>query len=247
MRQILGFYHICMVRNWKNIVIEQINAIKRSGLYTKTDKIFISCLGSLKNKSELELMLPDNLSVIFHDVNLKLCEIPILQHMQNLATKSSFFAWYIHTKGVFSGKNNWHIYNWRWMMEHFILFKHNTCLKLLNRNDCDACGIEIRTNCWDNTKYIRNKPFFMGNFWWSKSEYINKLPNITKEWNNSGRNRHVAEIFLGLSSSPRFYSMYNSGVNFYGESISQSVYKNTNRFFKLVGNKIIKTNIIKML
>lgn len=244
MRQILGFYHVCLVENWKNIVKSQVKRILKSGLYDKTDRIYTSCLG--QGKHELRRILPPKFEILIHNPNIKLAEIPILQSMQNYAKNNEFFAWYIHTKGVISGRWNVHVNNWRTMMEYFIIDRHDRCLKIIQRPDCDACGIEVRTDCWDNLVHVKHKPFFLGNFWWSKSEYLKILPNLTQKWHECGRCRHIAESFLGLlPKKARLFSFYNSNLNPYAHTVSHFDYQYNSYIYKLINGKLInlKTRI----
>jgi hypothetical protein len=52
--EIRAYYHILLVNNWKEIVIEQLTVMKRSGLYKIAREIKIGALGSERVGSGFE-------------------------------------------------------------------------------------------------------------------------------------------------------------------------------------------------
>lgn len=57
MGRVYGFYHICMIRNWKIVVREQITKLVRSGLYQRAEWIMVSLVG--QDLAQWELFLTD--------------------------------------------------------------------------------------------------------------------------------------------------------------------------------------------
>lgn len=220
MEKVLGFYHVCMVNDWYNIVKEQVSLIIKSGLYEKTEKIFVGCLGVRENKTILQRLLPEKFEIIFYNVNIQLYEVPTLSYLQSLSKREDFYCWYIHTKGatsavIYSEKN---ITAWRHMMEYFIIENYEKCLLTLENPKCDACGVKVRCD----SEYC----YYGGNFWWSKSVYINKLPSILDKFEKS-QSRFSAESMLGWSATPRFYAFefYANYKNFYYNCANPKSYK----------------------
>lgn len=255
--KILGFYHVCMINNWESIVAEQVKLIIASGLYLKTDEIMVGCLGPISCKEKLQQILPNKFTVVFHNEDTNLYEIPTLQHLHNVSQTDNFLAWYIHTKGVFSGNIRKDYTNvirgWRKMMEYFVIEKHTTCINKIQSEDCDACGTEARYCGFPVpikgeplyfTDYTPPTHHFSGNFWWSKSSYIKKLPNLYNKWLEVNKSRYIAEAFIGMTANPRFYSFFNNLIDLYENPINEKVYKKFDRL-KLFKGKKIKS--IKML
>lgn len=190
-----------------------------SGLYDKTEKIFVGCVG----KQQSDLALPPKFEVVFHNDDIHFYEIPILKIMQDLSKQEDFLIWYIHTKGVTS-KESIISSSWRKKMQYFIIERHMDCIKAVEQPNCDACGIEIR-NSFDKKLFDgKLRRHFSGNFWWSKSSYVKNLPDVEQTWLTHDRNRYVAEAFIGLAPKPRLYQMFKSDsklgvpptpVNFY--------------------------------
>lgn len=224
--RILGFYHICLMNHWQEIVQEQIDLIVKTKLYAKTDKIFVACLGSRKDGTTLFKILPEKFTIVFHNEDIKLCEIPILEYLQNLSKQIDFKAWYIHTKGVFSEKKNKNVKKWRKIMEYFIIENHEVCIELLSYYD--ACGIDLRYLQKKYPEYSEGQFWcFVGNFWWSKSEHIKKLPNINALWLANNKSRYTAEVFIGLNSS-KLCTLFNREIDHPQHPIAEHVYKNKN-------------------
>lgn len=71
---------------------------------------------------------------------------------------------YVQNKGAVSGFTP-HVANWRDLLNHYIINEWHNCVKHLQDND--LVGVSDR-NC--------NNIMLSGNFWWSKSKYIKRLP-----------------------------------------------------------------------
>jgi hypothetical protein len=70
---------------------------------------------------------------------------------------------YIHSKGVSSSSAS--VAAWREILNHFCIAEWTQCVKLLET--CDVVGVKDLVSC----------PITMsGNFWWSKSSHVRKLP-----------------------------------------------------------------------
>ncbi|NIQ15041.1 MAG: hypothetical protein GTO02_11820, partial [Candidatus Dadabacteria bacterium] len=175
--KIIGFYHICMVNNWQEIVKDQIKRTINSGLYNKSEIIYIGCLGTLSNFRLLKSQLPSKYKIAFHSNKIKLFEIPTLNLIKKMADRDNFYAWYIHTKGVTSvEKVGPRIKESRKFLEHFIIDRHADCIKSLTNYDC--CGIGWQCSEISRLASCKNYCYFCGNFWWTKSEFIKKLHYI---------------------------------------------------------------------
>ena len=160
-RCIYGIYFICCKGNYFDILRDQLKTLMKSGLYNETDKLLCfvcnqreECLSLLKKYSKIKIISShENLYEKFAINNFK----------KYLSGK--YFIYYIHTKGV-TRCEKWY-YDWRKLCDYFTINKWRLNVELLNYYDC--VGINLKNF---------PKKHFSGNFWWSKSEHVNKLNNI---------------------------------------------------------------------
>jgi hypothetical protein len=170
------FWHICGINNYKTVVEEQFNAIVSSKLIDEVDCIYITFLG--KEKTEIQWLLDKHVKLVLQnfDTNLRHYERLCLMSLLAYAKDNEANILYIHAKGV-SKPYNKHVQSWRRMLEYFLIEKHKKCLELLS--EYDVLGSLLARN--GNQERITNekhKFHFSGNFWWSKTSYIRKLPSL---------------------------------------------------------------------
>jgi hypothetical protein len=157
---IYGFHHICFDKNGKDIFEDQFKTIYESGLYSASSIIFCSVLGNRNG-----YVLPNKYRVVFESKESLAYERPILEFMKNNSTTYIGKYWYIHTKGIshYRTKRQNNANDWRVYMEYFLIKKWRTCVRDLEQYD--VAGVNYM-----------NFPVahFSGNFWWTKSSYIQK-------------------------------------------------------------------------
>lgn len=231
-KKVYGLYHIYCVNEWKSLVVEQLDAIKNSGLMETTDMLFVSCI--YVNESDLaeltEILAAYALSYkiissLSKDNNK--FEFPALQFVYDLSFKEDFYVYYFHTKGVSYTKDSAVKYPntkfeqlsrcsaaWRKMMEHFIFTKYNVAMNVLRTYDAYGCKYD------DPIVPPYHYKYYAGNFWWSKSSYIKTLPPITDE---EQKNRYWAENWL-LLKTEKIFSPFNTPVELYAVEIPKCVY-----------------------
>jgi hypothetical protein len=210
MKKINVFYHIYLTDNVELIVEDQLN--KLNSLKKKYNiEFFINInhnINTIKKYDELNTKL-NNLTN-----NITFCEHNIYElSTLNLLQKHAFenndnYYLYIHTKGASRLKlntensidysyyeNNYsykNVENWRHIMEHFCVEQSDTCLKELETNDLVGCN-------YIPSGTMNVPTHFSGNFWWSKSEYIKKLPSIENYISNKNYiDRFYAEFWVGF-------------------------------------------------
>ena len=212
------FIHICTIENWKEIFEDQIKCLKISGLYEESTNIYIGILGNL----DLSYFSSyPKLIIIYYDINVELYEIPIINHMVNIAKKSSseINILYMHTKGVRRAGNDNVIWSWRKMMEYFLIENYKLCIENLEYYDTLGCNV-INQLCEniDNVVVNKNKNHtyhYSGNFWWSKKSYIEKLPFLQIDTSNKAFiSRYRAENWI-LSEFPngKFGILFQDDTN----------------------------------
>lgn len=224
--KIYGFYHICLINDWFDIVKDQLIKIKKNGLLEKTTTLYVSILGE-KEQQKLFIGLINeykNIEIVIKSQNIQLYEEPILNHLKYLSDSEDFYCYYLHAKGVSITEQNkgWYhgntdlihlkscVNDWREFMEYFLINKFDENIQLLK--EFDSCGVNY---CKEPQKH------YSGNFWWSKSGYIKTLkdlPNLTPQ------NRWLAEFWIGQNNNGKFYNhkTLNAG---YKERLEKTSYR----------------------
>jgi len=232
---ILIFSHNYLVSNWETIVIEQLQLLLDTKLYQESTKIYY-CVFAYEDNAYRKFV---NL-VIQHD---PLNKIQIIQHKENkyefLTLKllqdtikqcnKEVYVLYYHTKGLTSVQNHYreidinqlisasvlekNAYNWRKCLEYFNIEKWRKCTQELNK--FDIAGALYVSNGWPFNN------FYSGNFWWSKSSYLKKLPDI----NINEPARIEAELWIGKTFHHwcNFYD--NKGGNVYLDKYDPKEYR----------------------
>jgi len=100
---------------------------------------------------------------------------------------------YIHSKGVSNRHANQdNTYWWRSWMEYNLIFRHEECLKALDKVNIVGVGY--------TTKQIG--PHFSGNFWWTKGSYFNTLPRNPDGTLNIGNASAAPENYIFKGADP---------------------------------------------
>ena len=231
-KKVYGLYHIYCVNAWKTLVIEQLDAIRNSGLMATTDMLFVSCI-YFKESDLAELTeILDTYALSYKIIsalskNNNQFEFPALQFVYGLSFKEDFYVYYFHTKGVSYTKDSAVKYPtskfeqlsrcstaWRNMMEYFVFTKYNAAINALEEYDAYGCKYD------DPIVPPYHYKYYAGNFWWSKSVYIKTLPPITDE---EQKNRYWAENWL-LLKADRIFSAFNTPAELYAVEIPKCVY-----------------------
>lgn len=171
-RKIMGFFHICMINNFEQIVKEQVNELITSGLYKASEKINVVLAGDMENAKKVRAIICRYPKMVVADVvSIKAYEFPTLNLIKKHSnTEQKFFYYYIHTKGV-SFPNHAGGKHWRDYMMHYNVAKWSECVDKL-KDGFETCGCKL---------YEHKKGFpkhYSGNFWWAKSEYIQRCPPV---------------------------------------------------------------------
>jgi len=169
---IYGIYFICCMGNYLEIVEEQINIILNSKLYHNSKEII--CFICLYNKKDIILnnLLSKYSKFRLITTPLNLYEKYAINNYKNYIPEinSKYYIYYFHTKAVKYDKNHFN-YKIRKILDFYTLNKYELSLKLLKYYD--AVGVSL-------SRYP--KMHFSGNFWWSTSEHVNKLSNVSDKY-----------------------------------------------------------------
>jgi hypothetical protein len=197
-----------LVNDWEEIFTKQLERTIKSGLYDECDEFYWIVCDEEKNKL-------DNVNNILKKYNkLKLkyitnnnFEYDAIDFIQNLSKeKIERKILYFHTKGVYNKFKNFNtkeinnlkvnsIKCWTNILEYYLIDRWKECIHLLNEKD-----IVLVTNYYD---------WPWGNFWWTKSNHINKNKPIKDYFNN----RWDCESWLIASNNEKnnvtFYEFFH--------------------------------------
>lgn len=201
------YFHVALIKHWE-ISFEIINnSLKDSGLLNKCNNIIYSINGDYK---EFEKLKRDDIgkNVLFLANNSyeKEFEFPTINILKKDLENESLNALYIMNKGASTGFNQ-PIKDWIDTMLYFNVYQYENCLKLLN--EYDAVGVDYHDLPYKH---------FSGNFFWTKSSHVNKLPYLYwEDWRNYaplGEERHAAEAWV-CKPNGKYCSLHNTGIPVY--------------------------------
>ncbi len=178
----VAYIHAPNMGNYKEVLSELIDRILRTGLYDKLDKIYVNIMdGDFKiDLSKIEYVRIGTVrDYEYPTLGLLYENSMIMNDNDNIL--------YIHLKGVsyFGDKDRESkSIAWRDFLSHFMIDKHNDCLKALET--VDVCSVNFRTD---------PSVHFSGNFWWAKAEHIKTLINPTDPVYTS-KGRYYAEFWI---------------------------------------------------
>jgi len=191
------FYHLGMYGHWKYLYQNQINQLYVSGLLSAADTLTIGVSGGTSLYS-----VPEKANVVyFNDNNYENNTLKLIRDFASSEVGDSPLM-YFHNKGTTHTDSPSFVYNesWRFMMEYFMIHKWADAVGQLS-------GVDVVGTNW--VTYPR--PHFSGNFWWSKSSYINKLDHSMLD----SYKRPDEEFWIGSASHlPNFskIDMHNTGL-----------------------------------
>jgi hypothetical protein len=163
---IYGVYFICCMGNYREIVAEQMETLRRSGLFRRAEMIY--CFICLYHEDIVPILEPymSKLKIISTVENLyeRFALDNFRAHIP--PTSSSYYLFYFHTKGVTRDVETMHEFHERRKnLDYFILERHEVCLFWLD-HDYDAVGV-----CFCLYPALH----FSGNFWWARSSHLDRL------------------------------------------------------------------------
>jgi hypothetical protein len=220
-------YHCYLVGNWKEIVNEQLNRLKSSGLYDSADIIEVTVNLDKTDKSEFENAISNysKLNVEYFTDNA--AEYPGIKKVRELALSNDTKIFYFHTKGVSNNYNNYHtktisqekienIKEWRECLEYFLIDKWKESVELLDSHD------NVGVTC--------NNGWYWGNFWWSQSSHIKNTEPVGvwgrwayEDWLNKG------------SQNVKNYEFHHFAYNPYVTKLEKEWYSSKSKY---IGDKI---------
>jgi hypothetical protein len=169
-KNIYGIYFICCKGNYLEIVNEQLRELHTSGLYDNTNTKNIIIFICLYNTENIELNTiikkydKDNKYILVTTEKNLFEKFAINNYKNYIQDTDEYYLFYIHTKGI-SKHTNTRFQNIRKILNFYTLTKYKLCIKLLEQYDCVGCSLTLYPTL-----------HFSGNFWWTTSQHVKKLP-----------------------------------------------------------------------
>lgn len=199
MTNIYGIYFICCINNYLEVVEEQFIVLNK-GLLQNTKKLIIFITNYNDNNIELNRIIQnyniDN-KIILVKSSENLFEKFAINNYKKYILDDDYYLYYFHTKGlkkkddplinIFSSR--------RKILTYYTLEKYNVNIELLNKYDAVGCSLSLYP-----------KKHFSGNFWWSKSSYLNLLQNINDKYLSP-------EMYILSHESCKYISLDNNTNN----------------------------------
>jgi FkbM family methyltransferase len=185
---IYAFSHNYLINNWEEIVDEQLDLLKKSGLYEELTSLFLFAYGDDNNFEKLNNKInkyDELLRINVIRIENNFYEYPTIQYLHDFVKNEKCYILYYHTKGVWSinGKGNPEaIRSWRKCLEYFNIEKWEDCINKLKE------GYEVVGALYN---YNEKEPLFSGNMWWATSDYLNKLPRLEYDKENDPYINHA--------------------------------------------------------
>lgn len=221
------YINVAITGSVNYVLADLINSIIRSGLYSACNQIFLILNGDIKNIN-LNLNLP-KIKLIFENQDISKCEFPTLNKIWIDSQNEDMIVLYLHTKGV-TKPGNQMIKDWTDYLMHFNILKWQDRFFELENNDCTG------VNLGGNSEDIKDNPstwgygkaplHYSGNFWWSTSSHIKKLPEPYK-WvpdSNYLKWRVMAEMWLCQIEDAKYNCAWKSNVNHYLDPYPKKIY-----------------------
>jgi len=201
MKPLAIFYHTCINFNQVhglNIIVAQMNALRNSGALDAADQFIVGVNGDEVDEITVASLLPKK-AVTFRNASSTWPsgEVPTLMYMRDwLIAHPDHHVMYHHMKGLsYPPGTGLHdqMSNWRWCMQVHVVDRWRECIKYLDAG-YEAVGVHYHTpETYPGPGHV---PFFAGNFWWARGDFLRTLPKLEPEKHLAG-GRYEAEAWLG--------------------------------------------------
>jgi hypothetical protein len=229
------YINVAILGNVNQILNGLLNKINDSGLYEACNLIKIAVNG---DSGLLKIDFSDRLHKLIINItseDISRFEFPGLKLLWDDSETSEGYMLYIHTKGV-SRSGDKRILDWVNYLTFFNITEWRKRITDLEVVDCTGVNLEgdfsslsTDPSTWGQIispgKQVIAPMHYSGNFWWSKSDYIKKLPDPYK-WlpdNDYFKWRIMAEMWV-CQLNGKFRSAWNSKVNHYREPYPDFMY-----------------------
>jgi hypothetical protein len=194
---IFGVYFICCINNYLDVVKEQLDILDKGLLNISTNVIVFITKYDMTLCSELDKILNNYDKFILIKTSDNLYEKYAINNYKQYITEKEYYLYYFHTKGL--GHINDPLYNVfssrRQILNYYTLLQYSINIKLLDVYDAVGCSL-----------HLYPKKHFSGNFWWSKSSYLQTLENINDKYLSP-------EMYILSNNNCKYISLANDTNN----------------------------------
>lgn len=198
---VFGFLHLALAPGWQEVFDELMADIHGSGLYARTERLFLGVVGPGAAVFEIN---DDRMEVVYRAMDLAEFEFPTLLKLHQHCIAHDGFVFYLHSKGVFSRGQFASVDDWRRYLTYFVVRQHEQCIRHLG-NGFDVAGVNWQLRPW---------PHFSGNFWWARAAFIRSLPD-PRQLSAGDDARRGAERWIGLRPDVRVACLHQSLIDHY--------------------------------
>lgn len=181
------YYHVWADGDWQQALTEHFDALTKSGLTEHLEFVRIGLVGSAENCEAVKTALPFGDVVIEADMGWEQVTLTCLRDWVQ-DHPEGWGILYAHTKGAWNNKKLRH--GWRRTMTHDTVTGWRNCVKHLDEVDAVGPFWMARFRRHQENRGL----FFGGNFWWARSEYLVRLPELELD------TRFRAEDWIGLKN-----------------------------------------------
>jgi len=188
---IIGYIHVCQKLNWEKSFDLLFNSIKLNGLYENTSEIRVGVVNDDGILIENYRLNDQKIKIIFIGKS-DLYERPTLLHIKKYSyvDPENTLYYYLHTKGL----------------RHFNTEKEKIVLKWINEmlfwNIKNWKNAVEKLQIYETYGIYYNNCHYSGNFWWSTSKHIQKLPDIIEKY-------YTAPEDWVFKEKSKYYCAYN--------------------------------------
>lgn len=203
-----GFVH-SFTRGGRTGILEEIlEAVEASGLLSRLDRLYVFNVG---DAIELRRRFEGHGGRV-RLVNLTPDATPGERPTLDLARTFATFhpdarILYLHTKGASHEPPSPNVEDWRRLMLHFVVERHEEALAALE--SADAVGCDLLES---------PRRHFSGNFWWATARHLASLPPVP------AGDRHEAEWWVLGREGTKGTSLHDSGLDHYRQPCPRSSY-----------------------
>lgn len=215
--KVLVYIHVATISRWRDILIDMLMTMKLSGLLSLDADLVIGVVGNAEEVKQLIFategrFIPGTgqVQIIPLSTDVQRWEIPSMNYLREFALTQGKLGkrvnvLYVHTKGAFGHGDPAVVWQWRKRLEHMLVFNFKTCLHLLDRG-FDTVGVNAVNMFVEEHEFkMKVNPehawHYSGNFWWTTSSHLARLPALSLDHEIDHIERCKAENFI-LSALP---------------------------------------------
>jgi len=191
------------------IVLEQMAAMRQSGLLDAADKFVVGVNGGDESDARIKLCFPEKAKVIKHGLASRAENLTIMamwDWVKALSTHEDWAILYFHAKGCTHAPSSDYAQfagRWRTSMMKYCVTNWRQCVKDLESGNDVACTYWMWDMGSDKSQHIP-----AGNFLWTKASFVRKLPSmylrdrIKQDGIAAASSRYEAEVAWGNGPRP---------------------------------------------